>query len=85
MDFIYYEAKTWTRGANVAPLLELASILRDRGADVVIAGCTEVEMCLAKSGEDRPGFIFPLRVVAEHCVGLWDGSAAPLAAATSRA
>jgi len=71
MNFIYREAKTWGGGKDVSPLVNLANQLRQRGADVVIAGCTELEMCLARYATEQAGFVFPLRTAAQFFAATW--------------
>jgi len=71
MNFIYGEAKTWGGGKDISPLRDLADNLRQRGGDVIIAGCTEVEMCLARHAEKQKGFIFPLRTAAQFFAATW--------------
>jgi aspartate racemase len=71
MDLIYRKAKTW-QGQNAAPeFTEFVDRLRDLGCDIVIAGCTEVEAVLARSGCARNDLIFPLRIVAESFTSKW--------------
>jgi aspartate racemase len=71
MNFIYREAKTWGGGKDISPLRHLADKLRQRGADVIIAGCTELEMCLARYATEQESFIFPLRTAAQCFASTW--------------
>jgi aspartate racemase len=71
MNFIYREAKTWGGGKDISPLRGLAGKLRQRGADVIIAGCTELEMCLARYATEQEGFVFPLRTAAQFFAATW--------------
>jgi aspartate racemase len=71
MNFIYREAKTWGGGKDISPLKDLAAKLRQRGADVIIAGCTELEMCLARYATEQEDFVFPLRTAAEFFAATW--------------
>ncbi len=71
MSFIYREAKTWGGGKDISPLRALADKLRQRGCDVVIAGCTELEMCLARYAAEQEGFVFPLRTAAQFFAANW--------------
>ena len=71
MNFIYQEAKTWGGGKDTSPLVNLANQLRKRGADVIIAGCTELGMCLARHTTQQAGFVFPLRTAAQFFAATW--------------
>jgi len=73
MVFIYQNAKTWNRGEDVSVLNGLVGTLRQRGCDLIIAGCTEVEMCLARHARAADGFIFPLKLAAQHYATTWTG------------
>jgi aspartate racemase len=68
MDVIYNDVKD--AGGNASELadrlLEFAATLRREGADVVVAGCTEVEMVLAPGAP--PEVLLPLRLTASHIV-----------------
>lgn len=70
MSFIYEAAKTWTQGQTITPVKVAIDRLRGRGCDMIVAGCTELEMCLARSAEPPPGVVFPLRLAAEAIVEL---------------
>jgi aspartate racemase len=71
MSFIYQKLKTWQGQKHFAGILEFVDLLRRRGCDVVVAGCTELEMCCVRCGTDRPDLIFPLRVVAQDFAAKW--------------
>jgi aspartate racemase len=71
MHFIYGEAKTAGGGKDISTLRDLANRLRQRGGDVIIAGCTEVEMCLARDVTEEDGFLFPLRTAARFFAAAW--------------
>ena len=71
MDFIYGEAKTWGGGKDISTLRDLADKLRQRGGELIIAGCTEVEMCLARYATEEDGFVFPLRTAAQFFAATW--------------
>lgn len=71
MAFVYRDAKTGRANGEGPKLFELAERLRRRGCDLVIAGCTEVEMCLAGKTRAVNGFVFPLRIVADTFVAEW--------------
>ena len=59
------------RIAEAAPILvPVVERLRDRGADVVIVGCTELSMCHGALGEAGVPLVDPLRVMARHLVVL---------------
>lgn len=51
-------------------LLPVVHRLRDRGAEVVIVGCTELSMCHDALGDAGVPLLDPLRVLARHLVGL---------------
>lgn len=74
MALIYRKAKTWQGQSSASEFLEFADRLRRLGCDVVIAGCTEVETFLARSGCDKTNLIFPLRIVAEAFTMQWMNS-----------
>ncbi len=71
MRFIYGKAKTWGRGTDISALTDLANRLRQRGSDLIVAGCTEVEMCVARHATESDGFVFPLRTAAEFFAATW--------------
>jgi aspartate/glutamate racemase len=71
MALIYRQAKTWQGLKDVSEFVEFADRLRRLGCDVVVAGCTEVEACLARSGCETVDLIFPLRIVAESFTAQW--------------
>jgi len=71
MAFVYDEAKTWNFGKDISILMELASNLRKRGCDVIIAGCSEVEMCLVQHSHGENGVVLPLRVAAKSYAANW--------------
>ena len=71
MQFIYTEAKTCGRGRDISALTDLAKRLQQQGCQVIIAGCTEVEMCLARHATEEDGFVFPLRTVAQFFAARW--------------
>jgi aspartate racemase len=71
MVFIYREAKTWNGGKDISALKNFAGKLRQRGCDLIIAGCTEVEMCLARYAPEEHGFILPLRIAAQFYAATW--------------
>lgn len=52
-------------------IVELGKSLQDIGADVVVAGCTELEMALARNGAIPPGYILPLRQTARTIAKTW--------------
>jgi aspartate racemase len=69
MSLIYGTLKTAVvSDATVDGLLSLGEVLRRAGATHVIAGCTEIEMCLAASGRCPPYVVCPLRVAAERVI-----------------
>jgi aspartate racemase len=53
--------------------------LRDRGAEVVVVGCTELSMCSAGIGGAGVPLVDPLRVLARRLVELGLGVSKPLA------
>ena len=71
MAFIYGQAKTWRAERDVSVLDDLADKLRQRGCDLIVAGCTEVEMCLARSPRQDTTIVLPLRSVAEFYATTW--------------
>jgi len=73
MEYVYRTAKTWKKGQSAAPLLRLAENLRRRGCQVVVAGCTEVEMCLGEKREGDETLVFPLRLTAMDFAEKWKG------------
>jgi aspartate racemase len=54
----------------VADLLEIGTRLVERGAEVVLVGCTELSMCHAALERLRVPLVDPLRVIARHLVEL---------------
>jgi hypothetical protein len=52
-------------------LLRIVDSLQQRGADIIIAGCTEVEMHLSPFLSDNPQIVFPLRLVASTLADLF--------------
>jgi len=66
MSFVYSKAKTWQGRHDIAALVDISERLYKRGCDFIIAGCTEVEMCLAQFAHDDSRYIFPLRLAAEN-------------------
>ena len=78
MRFIYGEAKTWGRGTDVSTLTDLANQLRQGGSDLIVAGCTEVEMCLARHATENDGFVFPLRTAAAFFAAGWSTARSPV-------
>ncbi|OFZ79388.1 MAG: hypothetical protein A2583_02840 [Bdellovibrionales bacterium RIFOXYD1_FULL_53_11] len=73
MAFIYQRAKTAQSHGDASELVSLANSLRDQGCDLIIAGCTEVEMCLARLNRLEMEFVFPLQIVAKAIVLDWQG------------
>lgn len=71
MSFIYQNAKTWIRGKDISAVKGLVGKLRQRGCDLIIAGCTEVEFCLARYAPQEHDLIFPLRITAQFYATTW--------------
>ncbi len=71
MSVIYEKAKFWQGLKDLSEFGRFADRLREMGCDAVVAGCTEVEMCLARCGRDSSDLIFPLRIVAEEFSDHW--------------
>jgi aspartate/glutamate racemase len=71
MSFIYAQAKTWKGGRDVSPLRGLANKMRQRGCGVIIAGCTEAEMCFARYAPEETSLVLPLRTVAQFYATTW--------------
>lgn len=72
MDFIYESAKNWSGAADTSLLKTLGCRLRDRGCDVIIAACSEVEMCLAQDQSMPNDFLLPLQQTAQFWAGNWN-------------
>lgn len=69
MSVIYGELKGGAiTQSTVDRLVSLCEVLRDAGATHVIAGCTEIEMCLAASRRCPRYVVFPLRVAAQRVI-----------------
>jgi aspartate racemase len=74
MSLIYRDVKTGAVSeATIDGLLRLCGRLRRAGATVVVAGCTEVEMCLASSRRTPPYVVFPLRLTARRLMAAYAG------------
>ena len=74
---LLYQIKLGAPRADLAPRMQqLARQLIDRGADVLLAACTEVPLVLQPSDVDRP-LIDATRNLAERCV-LYARGQAPL-------
>jgi aspartate racemase len=71
MNFIYGAAKTWNGGKDVSAVETVANKLRSRGCTVIIAACTELEMCLAQTGTVQEDILLPLKIAAESWVSNW--------------
>jgi aspartate/glutamate racemase len=78
MSFIFTEAKTWRGGDSSTILFDLIADFHRRGCDLVIAACTEVEMCLGHDGRWMEGVVFPLRIAAEAFAAGWRPPKPPL-------
>ena len=70
MSFIYDHAKTWDQ-ADLSGILSFVQRQFASGADLVVAGCTEIEMAVARCGGDQPSVLFPLLLAAETFVADW--------------
>jgi len=62
----------FTRGNSRRTILRLARELVDRGADAVIAGCTEIPLVLKDSDLPVP-FIDPMLIAARTCIKMAGG------------
>ena len=71
MRFVYGEAKAAKVVGPPTSLLRIVDSLQQRGADIIIAGCTEVEMHLSPFLSDNPQIVFPLRLVASTLADLF--------------
>jgi len=74
MNFIYGSAKTWNGGNDIAAVDVVANGLRSRGCDIIIAACTELEMCLAQPGQAQDDILLPLKITANSWASNWTRS-----------
>jgi aspartate racemase len=69
MSLIYHDLKRGSgRESTVDMLIAFCERFRQSGATHVIAGCTEIEMCLAATHRCPPYVVFPLRLAAQQLV-----------------